>query len=216
MVFKRRDKLTPLRWLARWFWPQGGWSRAAKYLHLRLHRLPDTPHKIARGVFAGVFTVFSPFYGLHFIVAFLIAKLLRGNVIAALVATFVGNPLTYVPIGIVSLKMGHFMLGTEFDHANERSFVGKSYDALRELWGNILSIVSGKEAEWAGIYRFLQEIFLPYLVGGILPGLVAGLAAYYVTLPMVAAFQLRRRKKLKAKLDELRRNRQAAQDPESS
>lgn len=204
MVFKRRDKLSPLKWLGRSLWPQGGWSRAVKYLRLRLNRLPDTPQKISRGVGLGVFTVFTPFYGLHFFIAYGLAKLFRGNSIAALLATFVGNPLTYVPIGIVSLKMGHFILGTEFDHANERSFVGKSFDALHDLLGNLSVLVSGGQAEWAGLLRFLNEIFLPYLVGGILPGAVAGIAAYYVTLPMIVAFQLRRRKKLQAKLQKMR------------
>ena len=206
MVFKRRNKLTPLERLGQLLWPKGGWSRAAKYMKLRLHRLPDTPRNISLGVSAGVFTVFTPFYGLHFFVAYLIAKLLRGNGFAALLATFVGNPLTYVPIGIVSLKMGHFILGTEFDHENERSFVGKSYDALGDLLSNLVALFSGAKVDWGGLVIFMQEIFWPYLVGGILPGLAAAVAGYYVTFPMVAAFQLSRRKRLQAKREKRKRD----------
>ena len=72
---------------------------------------PIRPHRIARGIFAGVFTTFTPFFGLHFVVAAILARLMRGNILAALLATFFGNPLTYVPIGVVSLKTGHFLLG---------------------------------------------------------------------------------------------------------
>ncbi|WP_417258237.1 DUF2062 domain-containing protein [Celeribacter sp.] len=209
MVFKRRNKLPPLTWLARSLWPKGGWHRAALYLQHRLHRLPDTPQTISRGVFAGIFSVFTPFFGLHFFVAYALVKLVRGNVIAALLATFVGNPLTYVPIGIVSLKMGHFILGTEFDHVHERSFLGKFVDAADDFWRNFLAIFSDADANWDALGRFFHEVFLPYLVGGIVPGLVAGLVGYYVTLPMIVAYQARRRKKFKAKLEKLRIKAQA-------
>ncbi len=205
MVFKRRDKLTPWQWLANVLWPKRGWSRGAQYLKHRLHRLPDTPQKIARGVFAGVFSVFTPFYGLHFVLAFLLAKLMRGNVIAALLATFVGNPLTYVPIAVISLKTGHLILGTEFDHMRDRSFVGKSYDALDDLQRNFFALFTDRDADWTGLVRFFHEVFLPYLVGGIVPGILAGLLAYYLILPMIAAYQHRRRGKLKAKIEEMRR-----------
>ncbi|EKE74084.1 MULTISPECIES: DUF2062 domain-containing protein [Roseobacteraceae] len=210
MVFKRREKLTPLKWLSQVIWPKGGWSRAARYLQHRLHRLPDTPHKIARGVFAGVFTVFTPLFGFHFFIAYAIAKLTRGNVIAALLATFVGNPLTYVPIGVISMKMGHFILGTRFNHEAERSLVGKFFDAADDFWQNFLALFTERDTNWDALIRFFHEIFLPYLVGGILPGIVAGLAAYYVTLPMIAAYQKSRRGRLKAKLEELRRKKAAA------
>ncbi|SFK14000.1 DUF2062 domain-containing protein [Celeribacter neptunius] len=209
MVFKRREKLKPLEWLAQVFWPRGGWSRAVRYLRHRLHRLPDTPHKIARGVFAGVFVVFTPLFGLHFLLAFLLAKLMRGNVIAALLATFVGNPLTYVPIGVISMTSGHFILGTEFDHHHDRSFVGKFFDAADDLWSNFFALFTDRDANWDGLIRFFHEVFLPYAVGGIIPGIMAGLAAYYLILPMVAAYQHRRRGKLKAKLEELRRKKAA-------
>ena len=174
------------------------------YLRHRLHRLPDTPHTIARGVFAGTVTVFTPLFGLHFVIAFLIAKLVRGNVIAALLATFVGNPLTYVPIGVISLKFGHFLLGTRFDPEHERSLAGKFFDAAEDLWRNLVALFTDAHANWDALSRFWHEIFLPYMVGGILPGLVAGLAAYYLTLPMVAAYQHRRKGALKARLAALR------------
>lgn len=205
MVFKRRDKLTPLRWVAQWVWPKGGWSRAVRYMRLRLNRLPGTPDSISRGLFAGVFTAFTPMFGLHFVVAGILAKLMRGNVLAALLSTFVGNPLTYVPIAVVSLKVGYFMLGTETELLHERSFVGKFYDAGHDLLHNFYALFTEELANWDALLRFGHEIFIPYLIGGIVLGAVAGLAAYYLSLPMITAYQHRRRGRLKAKLEELRR-----------
>ncbi|MEL6701846.1 MAG: DUF2062 domain-containing protein, partial [Pseudomonadota bacterium] len=112
MVFKRRDSRSWATVLRELVYPRGGWMRAFEYVKHRVRRLPDRPEKIARGIWAGVFTTFTPFYGLHFIVAGTIAFFMRGNVIAALLATFFGNPLTYVPIGIAALQTGHFLLGT--------------------------------------------------------------------------------------------------------
>jgi uncharacterized protein len=94
MVFKRRKKLSYGRWIAEAFYPRSGWKRAASYIWHRLRRLPDTPHKIARGVGIGVFISFTPFFGFHFVAAVLLSLLIRGNALAALLATFFGNPIT--------------------------------------------------------------------------------------------------------------------------
>jgi uncharacterized protein (DUF2062 family) len=51
-----------------------------------MKRLPDSPERIARGVWAGVFVTFTPLFGMHFIVAALLAKLMKGNILAALMA----------------------------------------------------------------------------------------------------------------------------------
>ena len=67
MVFKRRNPRTWLRTVAEVFYPRGGWRRAVSYVIHRLRRLPDPPHKIARGVAAGVFVCFTPFFGFHFV-----------------------------------------------------------------------------------------------------------------------------------------------------
>lgn len=204
MVFKRRDKLPLIKWMQQWIWPRGGWSRAARYMQLRLNRLPGTPDSIARGVFAGVITAFTPFFGLHFVVAAILARLMRGNVLAALLATFAGNPLTYVPIALLSLKTGHFLLGSEFEADHERSFFGTFYDAGHDLVHNMKAMMTDDVANWDGVWRFGHDVFIPYLIGGIIPGILAGLVAYYVSLPMISVFQKRRKGLLKAKFEELR------------
>ncbi|MEO0946532.1 MAG: DUF2062 domain-containing protein, partial [Pseudomonadota bacterium] len=82
MVFKRRNPKPFLRAVWEFFWPRGGWARAFHYVKHRVRRLPDRPERIARGIWAGVFTTFTPFYGMHFVTAALVAYLMRGNILA--------------------------------------------------------------------------------------------------------------------------------------
>lgn len=186
-------------------WPRGGWARAFHYVKHRLRRLPDSPERIARGIWAGVFTTFTPFYGLHFICAALLAKVMRGNILAALMATFFGNPLTYVPIGVVSLQTGHMLLGSKMKAEHERSFGGKFVDASHDLWANLWAFVVGQPADWTGLMIFYREIFFPYFVGGMMPGVIAATVAYYLAVPVIRAYQHRRKGAIKAKFEALRK-----------
>ncbi|WP_375688361.1 DUF2062 domain-containing protein [Pseudooceanicola sp. LIPI14-2-Ac024] len=187
---------------ADFFWPKGGWSRAFQYMKHRVQRLPDKPERIARGVFAGVFAAFTPFYGFHFITAALIAKLIRGNILASLLATFVGNPLTYVPIVAISLETGHFILGDRRNlppdaHEHVGGRFAQAYDSLRH---NFVAIFTDDRMTWHWVSSFYYDIFLPYLVGGIIPGLIAGAIAYYLSLPVIRAYQHRRQGALQQRL----------------
>nr|WP_272911459.1 DUF2062 domain-containing protein [Loktanella sp. M215] len=183
-------------------YPQGGWRRAFSYVKHRVRRLPDTPEKIGRGIWAGVFTTFTPFYGLHFIVAAIIAKLMRGNFLAALMATFFGNPLTYLPIAAVSLGTGHWLLGRK--PRGPMSSLGQKFsDAGADLWHNVVAIFTPETMDWHGLSIFYFDIFYPYMIGGILPGVVTATAAYYLSVPVLQAYQKRRRNVLKAKLSQL-------------
>ncbi len=69
MVFKRRDRRPWWKIVYETVWPKGGWKRAFYYIKHRVRRLPDPPHRIARGIFAGIFVTFSPFFGMHFFAA---------------------------------------------------------------------------------------------------------------------------------------------------
>ena len=213
MVFRRRDRRSVLRATSNFVYPRGGWTRAALYVKHRVRRLPDTPERIARGIGAGVFTTFTPFYGMHFIVAAIVAKLCRGNILAALMGTFFGNPLTYVPIGLISLKMGHFILGTNFDDRAHRSFGGKFVDAADDLKDNFFALFTERTADWHGLSVFYHEVFFPYLIGGLLPGIVAGLVASYLSLPLIRAYKKRRKGAIKAKFEAIKKKAAAQHDP---
>lgn len=203
MVFKRRDKRSVLQIAADAVYPKGGWARAFHYVKHRVRRLPDSPEKIARGIFAGLFTTFTPFYGLHFVIAALLARLLKGNILAALMATFFGNPLTFLPIGVIALKIGHFILGTELHQEVDDSLADKFIGAGEDLLNNLWALFTDADAHWTRLGEFYDEVFFPYMIGGILPGIVTGIIGYYLSVPVIAAYQKHRRGKLKKKLAEL-------------
>ncbi|MEQ9694567.1 DUF2062 domain-containing protein [Shimia sp. SDUM112013] len=200
MVFKRRDRRSVLKVISDGVYPKGGWTRAFHYVKHRLRRLPGTPEFIARGIWAGVFTTFTPFYGLHFVVAALIARVINGNLLAALLATFFGNPLTYLPIGVVSLKTGHFLLGTEFQEGEKQSLASKFANAGADLWHNFVAMFTDHEMDWTGLSIFFDEVFFPYMVGGIIPGIITGTIAYYLSVPVIRAYQKRRAAKFRRKV----------------
>ena len=87
-MFRRRTPLTILSQIRSVVWPERGFRRLFSYLFQRVVRLPGTSGSIAIGVASGVAASFLPFIGLHFLIAALLALLLRGNVLASAIGTF--------------------------------------------------------------------------------------------------------------------------------
>ncbi|MEL7125804.1 MAG: DUF2062 domain-containing protein [Pseudomonadota bacterium] len=212
MVFKRRDRKPILRAALEFLWPRGGWARAFHYVRHRLRRLPDSPERIARGIWAGVFTTFTPFYGVHFVVAGILAVIMRGNIFAALLSTFFGNPLTYIPIIATSMFTGYWMLGLDPSrlrfrphHGDDEPTVGERFaDAASALWHNFKALFTPDRADWSSLRVFYDEVFFPFMIGGILPGIVAATIAYYLSVPLIRAYQHRRKGTIKAKFEALK------------
>ncbi|MFN3724477.1 MAG: DUF2062 domain-containing protein [Paracoccaceae bacterium] len=204
MVFRRREKRSWPERLRALVYPQGGWLRAGYYVWHRLTRLPDPPHRIARGIFAGVLISFTPLFGLHFFASALLAFVMRGNVIAAIFATFFGNPITFPIIAVTSVQLGHWMLDTGVDAVPARLILSAFTSAGGEIWSNILASFSGAPTEWGKLRHFYFGLFKPYLVGGIIPGLIAATVCYYVSLPVIFGYQKLRLKKRRERAEKLR------------
>lgn len=197
MVFKRRTPRTYYQAVTHSLYPKGGWRRAARYVLHRLRRLPDPAHKISRGIACGVFVCFTPFFGLHFVIAAGLAWLINGNLMAALLSTFFGNPLTFPFIAAVSMELGSWMLGKP---PIPLPFVVSAFsDAAVELWRNMIAIFTTDATHWDGLLRFYDRVFLPYLVGGILPGSATAIAFYFLSNPLLSAYQKARVARLKKK-----------------
>jgi len=210
VIFKRRDPRPLLRTIAEFFWPRGGWRRAATYVLHRMRRLPDSPERICIGIAAGVYVSFLPIYGLHFLSAALVAWIFRGNILAALLGTFYGNPLTFPLMAAGGLELGGWLLDTEVRVSVTR-VMGAIARAGGELTDNLFSVFNGEQAHWTRLLRFWDEVYLPYMLGGLILGLPFAVLAYFVHLPLVRAYQRRRQKKLKQRF-EAARERQRAQE----
>lgn len=203
MVFKRRDSRSWPRVVLEFFWPRGGWRRASSYILHRLRRLPDTPDRIARGVFAGVFVSFTPLYGFHFLAAATVAWGYRGNILAALLATFVGNPITFPIFATMSLETGYWLLGAGY--RLPLSAVMPAFgEAGAQLSRNLIRLLHGGETYWEPLKVFFTKVYLPYLVGAIIPGTIVGLMFQYASLPLIRAYQRLRSRKTVERIERRR------------
>lgn len=194
-MFKRRKPRSYSQIAGEMIYPRGGWRRAGTYVLYRLRRLPDRPHRIARGVAAGVFVSFTPLFGFHFLSAAAVAWLIGGNVLAALLATFVGNPVTLPFIALASVGLGRRLLGLPGEpsaHLIFREFTS----ATSELYHNIGAVFGPGTAHWDSLREFGQQIFWPYWVGGLILGLIVSVGTHYLTVPIFNAYQRRREKKM--------------------
>lgn len=155
--------------------PRRNYARSFRYYWKRMLRIKATPHAIAAGVAAGAFASFTPFMGLHFILSFVVAWLIAGNMIAAAFGTAVGNPLTFPAIWAATHGIGTAILGM--------GHTGADPSPLR--LGSIL--------HRGEILDIWDPILKPMLVGGVPLGLVVGAILYVLTRVAVTAFQKRRR-----------------------
>lgn len=177
MLFRRRKPATWRDRVREFFWPRKGLSRPFRYLGKRILRLSATPHAIATGVAIGTLSAFTPFLGLHVILAVLVSYLLAGNLVAAALATTLANPLTLPFIWAGTFRLGEWMLGLTSEHS------GGPID-LRHLFEHL------KFADlWAPVLK-------PMLVGSFVLGLPVAVLAYGATLFGVRVFQRRRSQRL--------------------
>lgn len=182
MLFKRREAESFLERVRVHLWPRRSWNRSSRYVVYRLRRLSDTPHAVALGFAAGAFTAATPFLGTHMVMAVLLSWVIGGSVVAALLGTFVGNPLTYPFIWYSTYAVGHLMLG------------GKTAKEAIDLSGGIFQ--SSLDQLW--------PILKPMTIGCLPVGLALAALSYLLVRPMVEAYKHRRRRQL-----ELRASREA-------
>lgn len=199
MVFKRRKSLPFFQRVGQLFYPRRGWRRAFEYIAHRIKRLPDTPHKIALGFACGAFASFSPLFGFHVVYAAICAFVVRGNILASILGTVVGNPLTFPVIATVSLKLGQGMLG----RGSAPDAVTMQHEDIERAWSGVWKALKGWLSNGGGdtekVWSFFSDVFLPYLVGGFFPGILISVAAYFLARPLIAAYQARRRVRLRAR-----------------
>lgn len=198
-MFRRRKKQSLTAWSMTQLWPRGGPWRALKYQWHRLRRLPDPPHRVARGVFAGVFVNFPPIFGFQIFAAVALAWALRGNILAAVLGTLLSNPITTPLIAVVSLQSGYWILGRNEALSVNGIFIAFGI-AASEMWHNVMAIFTRDVTHWDGLAGFWERIYLPYLVGSIIPGLVVSFLMAWATIPVVKAYQAMRKRRVQRKI----------------
>src|SRR3712207_4743480 len=128
------------------------------------------PERTALAFSVGVFIAFSPFLGLHTIVATALAFIFRFNKVAIYAGTYINNPfLTLVPIILASYAIGALVMGRPLALPEE------GMKLLREP-----HLLTG--SYWRELWRHAWDILLPFSIGGMLLSVVCSLAAYPLTL----------------------------------
>ena len=147
-------------------------TRFISYYKLKLARLPASPHAIAAGFACGSMVSFTPLLGLHFLLAIVFAYIIRGNYVAALLGTIVGNPITFPFIWGLIYKVGALVTSNKQKELNHEI--------------NIDMIITQT-----------YEIFLPMLLGGAILAIPVWLITYILTHSFVSSYKKSKLKKHK-------------------
>ena len=198
-MFKRRERRSIFRFFYEVIFSFKGISRAIEYVAIRLKRIPDTPHKISLGMSCGIFASFTPLFGLHFLIAGLLSYLLRANVLASLIGTFVGNPITFPIITVFNLKLGEWILGSsEYSSGDGGKIFEGFLDFIFLIYKSFFTEGSIGENNVPRMNEFLNGVFIPYSLGGLILGIFIAVISYFLLRPLVATYQ-KKRSALKAK-----------------
>ncbi|MFQ5736869.1 MAG: DUF2062 domain-containing protein [Thermodesulfobacteriota bacterium] len=84
-----------------------------KLIYLRMMRIDDPPERIARGAAIGVCMGILPTFGAGIVLAFLLAFVFRANKAAAVLGSFIMNPLTSPFFWTLSIVLGSFITGQD-------------------------------------------------------------------------------------------------------
>jgi len=156
-----------------WLWPRVSWRRSARYVRKRILRLSGTPYAIAMGSAVGTFVSFTPFIGFHLVLACATAWLLRSNVVAGALGTFVGNPITFPAIWAGTYEVGRLLLG-ESSTAPESLYHQLTHRSLTDM----------------------LPLIEPMVLGSIPLGLAVGCIVYFIVYKAVLGYRAARRQQL--------------------
>ena len=131
--------------------------------------MPASNYAISSGFACGSMVSFTPLLGLHFILALIFAYLIRGNLIAALIGTVVGNPLTFPFIWWLIYKVGTFV--TTIKH-----------------------VTLSNKINFEMIVNQTYEIFFPMFVGGIIIAPLVWITTYFVIYSFISSYKKRKKR----------------------
>lgn len=155
-------------------------KRTFRYYHLKFLRLKGDPESIARGVGLGVFIGITPTLPLHTVAIVVLAPLLRGNIIAAiLAATLVSNPFTFFPQYYLSWHVGNWLIPGNM-----------SWKSIQSLL-NLFSEASFRESVVA-FFHLGRQTIITLLTGGVLLAIIPTIAAYFLSRAIIIKFRKRR------------------------
>jgi uncharacterized protein (DUF2062 family) len=153
-------------------------SLIRRWLDVLLH-IADTPERTAAAFALGVFFSFSPFLGIHMLLGLLFAFLLNLNRVAVLLGVCSNLPWVIGPY----YAFATVVVGAPITRHRIPPGSRARLAALFEQ-----TLFDGEF--WHTLYRLLQPLFWPYMVGSLIGALVLAGMAY----PLALAFVTSRRR----------------------
>jgi len=155
-IFKSRKSPGFWKKSREFLWPSMGWERTVYYFWHRIFRTGDSVYKITAGLACGTSVSWTPLLGTHLLQAFILSRLVKGNVFTGLLGTLIGNPWTFPFMFFIAYKLGICIftaLGiTDMMHLTETTAFSLLIDDPSAFWDFLLSKPLG--------------FFLPLLTGG--------------------------------------------------
>jgi len=137
-----------------------------RQLIIRFKKINGDPHYVALGMAIGVFISITPTIPFHTIIALFLAFILRGSKAAAAIGVWFSNPLTIPLFYKGSYDLGMSVLG------NSAPFSTK-YESIIEL------------------LKLGANVTIAMVTGGIILGILPGIATYFITRKIFIKLRLR-------------------------
>lgn len=181
-MFRRRNKHSTLVRVRNFVWPQAGWHRSTRYVFHRVARIPGSAYSLAAGFACGAAISFTPFIGLHFVLAALLAYVIRANIIASAIGTAVGNPWTFPFIWVGVYNVGNWLTSADGVAAHEVDFLEVLTESMQAL----------HQLDYQFLFDTAWPVLMPMLVGCVPVGIFVWIFFYVALRPMISKYQAAR------------------------
>ena len=138
------------------------WKKRIKHILT----LDSHPGHIAAGFAVGVFISFTPFFGLHTVIAIVASFVFRLNKLTCITGAWINTPLTVPPVMVISYKLGRLLLGRTPQELQIK-----------------------KELSWQYAMKLLEKNGTPLLLGTSIIGIVAAILSYFLCYYLVVRFR---------------------------
>jgi len=148
-------------------------ARTKNRIKTQIKKLNGDPHYVALGMAIGVFVGVTPTIPFHTALALALSFLFRGSKAAAAIGVWFSNPVTIPFFYYGSYKVGAF------------------------FWGDSMIPFDPKQESLTELFKMGADVLAAMMVGGVIIGIVPGVAAYFITLKIMTAERFQKKNNLK-------------------
>jgi len=149
-------------------------SLVRRWLDVLLH-IEDSPERTAAAFAIGIFFGFSPFLGVHTLLALIVAFMLNLNRVAVLLGVYANLPWFLAPYYAIATMAGAEITGHRLPLD------------LRAKFGALFELSLWHGDFWRRLLVFMRPLLWPYTVGSMLGAVVLAMAAYQLALAFVTS-----------------------------